>query len=96
MEEGFDGLLRDKTRPSRIAPSRRRGGRARGGPDAHQPADRDDPLDRLDDGKGDRHQCQRRPAHLAAAVAQPHPIRPIKLSTTRSSSTSCATSSGST
>ena len=58
MEEGFDGLLRDKTRPSRIAPLGADGGRARGGPDAHRPADRDDPLDRRDDGKGDRHQRQ--------------------------------------
>ena len=58
--------------------SRRRGGRARGGPDAHRPADRGDPLDRRDDGKGDRYQRQRRPAHLAGARAAATPGEAIQ------------------
>ena len=53
MEEGVDGLLRDKTRPSRIPPL---------GPEvaervvAFRSARRSDPLDCGDDGDGGRHQ----------------------------------------
>src|SRR5271155_4676529 len=67
MQEGYGGLLRDKTRPSRLPPLRaaeagHRG--AGGGTPPGRPARRDDPLDRQLDGKSSRHQCQLRPAHL--------------------------------
>ncbi|OAP41629.1 hypothetical protein ATB98_21340 [Sinorhizobium saheli] len=42
--EGFEGLLRDKTRPSRIAPLGAEIS-AGGGADAYRPAGRDDALD---------------------------------------------------
>ena len=55
-EEGVDGLLRDKTRPSRIPPLRAGGGRADRRPDAGRAAGRDDALDRPRDGEGGGHQ----------------------------------------
>src|SRR5437879_4491381 len=67
MQEGVEGLLRDKTRPSRIAPL---------GPDVAErvvaltsepAAGRENPLDRSADGGGLRHQRQRRLPHLARA-----------------------------
>ena len=64
-EEGFEGLLRDKTRPSRIPPLGADGGRARGGADLDRPAGRGDPLDRRHDGRADRHLRQLGAAHLA-------------------------------
>jgi hypothetical protein len=68
MEEGVDGLLRDKTRPSRILGL---------GPEAAERvvaltlADppRDDPPDGRTDGAGERHKCQRGPPHLEGAWA---------------------------
>ena len=45
-EEGFEGLLRDKTRPSRTPAARAGGGRARGCVDLGRSPWRDDPLDR--------------------------------------------------
>ena len=44
--EGVDGLLRDKTRPSRIPPLARDSGRARRRADPDRSAGRGDPLDR--------------------------------------------------
>ena len=64
-QEGYDGLLRDKTRPSRIPPLGPEVGRAGGRPDAERPARRGDPLGRRHDGQGDRHQRQLGAAHLA-------------------------------
>ena len=52
MEEGFDGLLRDKTRPSRIPPAGCRCRRARRGAHPDRSAWRDDALDRRHDGEG--------------------------------------------
>ena len=96
MEEGVDGLLRDKTRPSRIAPLGRRSRRTGRRPDAGGAAWRSDALDRRDDGQGGRRQRQFRPAHLAGAWAAAAPGAPVQaLQRSRSSSTSCATSSGS-
>lgn len=69
MEEGVDGLLRDKTRPSRIPGLGPGGGRACGRAHIGRPADRDDPLDSRPDGPGERHQCQRGPPHLEGARA---------------------------
>src|SRR3954462_3865316 len=63
MKEGIDGLLHDKTRPSRIPPLGPEVA-ALGGADACRSAGRDHPLDRRSDGTGERHQRQRGPAHL--------------------------------
>src|SRR5579864_6988690 len=51
MEEGFEGLLRDKTRPSRGSPACRRGRRPDRRPDARRPSFRSHVLDRRDDGR---------------------------------------------
>src|SRR6195256_675145 len=64
MEEGVDGLLRDKTRPSRVPGQRPGSGRACGPAHVGRPADRDDPLDGRSDGAGERNKCQRCPSHL--------------------------------
>ena len=50
MEAGVDGLLRDKTRPSRIPRLAARAGRAGGRPHAGAAAGRGDALDRARDG----------------------------------------------
>src|SRR3954467_8176399 len=60
MKEGIDGLLHDKTRPSRIPPLGPEVA-ALGGADACRSAGRDHPLDRRSDGTGERHQRQRGP-----------------------------------
>ena len=97
MQEGIEGLLRDKTRPSRIAPLGPRGGRACGDADACRSARRDDPLDRRPDGTSERHQRQRGPAHLEERMDCSRTVIGSSSSrTTRTSSTSCATWSGST
>ena len=81
MEEGVDGLLRDKTRPSRIAAAGRRDRRAGRGADPGRSAGRDHPLDRP----------RRWPRLAAISVSsvqriwrahglQPHRMRQFKLS----------------
>ena len=50
--EGFDGLLRDKTRPSRIPQARSFDRRARRRADHGGAAERSDALDRRGDGEG--------------------------------------------
>ena len=63
MQEGYDGLLRDKTRPSRIAPlGSQIAARVVTLTQTDPPAD---PLDCRLDGESRRHQCQFRPTHLA-------------------------------
>ncbi len=91
MHGGVDGLLRDKTRPSRIPPLGARGGRARGGADADRSAGGDDPLDRRQDGEDGRHQRQLGAAHLARPwpAAAPGPAVQA-LERSASSSTSCS------
>ena len=77
IEEGFDGLLRDKTRPSRIhrsAPGR--GARRRA--DAWRTAGRDDPLDRRRDGEGGGPQRQLGSTHLAQAWPAAAPDAPVQ------------------
>jgi len=56
MEEGFAGLLRDKTRPSRIPPLGADVAKARRGAHPHRSAWRDHALDRRHDGGGVGHQ----------------------------------------
>src|SRR6202042_3789963 len=80
IEEGFDGLLRDKTRPSRIKPL---------GVEAAErvvaltlaEARGNDPLDRRPDVEGGGAQREFGPANLARAHGlQPHRMRQFKLS----------------
>ena len=73
-----------------------RGGRARRRLDAHRSARRDDPLDRRDDGEGDRASASARSSASGARMAFSRTGSSSSSSpTTRSSSTSCAMSSGS-
>ncbi len=74
-EEGCEGLLRDKTRPSRIPPLGAEVAERVVALTLTDPPARDDPLDRRDDGEGGRHQRQLGPAHLARprAPAAPGP-----------------------
>ena len=58
MTDGVGGLLRDKTRPSRISPLTAEVGVGRCIADPGQAARRDDALDRGRDGQGERHQRQ--------------------------------------
>ena len=78
IEEGVDGLLRDKTRPSRIQAAGRRGRRARRRADAWGAAGRDDPLDRRLDGEGGGPQRQFGSAHLARARPPAAPGAPVQ------------------
>ncbi len=92
MTEGVDGLLRDKTRPSRVPPL---------GPEVAErvvaltlgrSAGRDDPLDRRHDGEGGRHQRQLGPAHLARArpAAAPGPaVQALERSALRREAARC-------
>src|ERR1700738_592666 len=51
MQAGYDGLLRDKTRPSAYSTTRLGYSRACGRAHPHRSARRGDPLDCLDDGE---------------------------------------------
>jgi len=78
MQEGVDGLLRDKTRPAWPRAARCRDHRAGRRPDGPRSAGRDDPLDRRHDGQDHRHQRV-----LGAAIWQAHGtarVRRFKLS----------------
>jgi hypothetical protein len=75
IEEGVDGLLRDKTRPSRVPRARPGGGRACGRAHVGRPADRDDPLARA---SGISASAVRR--IWKAHGLQPHRCRQSKLS----------------
>ena len=98
MKEGIDGLLQDKTRPSRIPPL---------GPEvaarvvaltlADPPVKTPPPLDKSrSDGTGERHQRQRGPAYLEGCTGFSRTVIGNSSSRTiRTSSTSCATWSGS-
>src|SRR5512146_2016816 len=66
MVDGVDGLVRDKTRPPRIAPLDH-GHRSGHSPDEHRPAARSDTLDRRHRRR--RRLDQLRPAHLARPSA---------------------------
>ena len=78
IEEGFEGLLRDKTRPSRIKPLGSRSRRARCRPDAQRSARRDHPLDRRLDGEGIGSQRQFRPTNLARPWSPAAPGSPVQ------------------
>ena len=93
MEAGFEGLLRDKTRPWRIKPLGG-GGRTRRRPDARRSAGRDNPLDRRRDGESLRPQRQFRPTHRRARASSHIGCVSSSSRTTRASWTNCATSSG--
>ena len=96
MQAGYDGLLCDKTRPSRIQPlgSNITERVVNAHPD--RPANRGDPLDLRHDGEGRRYQREFRPTHLAGARPATAPGETDSSSpTTRNSSTNCATSSAS-
>ena len=81
MTDGVDGLLRDKTRPSRIPPLTAEVASDVVVADAGQAAGRDDALDRGRDGQGQRHQRQFGAAHLAqtrlAAASNP-PVQAVE------------------
>ena len=74
MEEGFEDLLRDKTRPSRDQAARKRSRRARCRPDAR----RDHPLDRHLDGEGVGAQRQFRLTNLARPRSPAAPGSPVQ------------------
>ena len=96
LEDGFDGLLRDNTRPSRIKPLRAEATERVVALDAWRPAWWDDPLDRSLDGEGGWAQREFGPTHLArpwSATAPDAPVQAVQRSAL--SSTNCATSSGS-
>ena len=57
LEEGFEGLLRDKNSALADQAARWRGGRAGCRPDAWRSTRRNDPLDRRLDGEGIGPQC---------------------------------------
>ena len=78
MQEGVDGLLRDKTRPSRIPGARGRDRRSCDRPDPGRPAGRGDALDGPGDGRSRRHQRQLGAAHLALAWASAAPGAPVQ------------------
>ena len=78
MKEGIDGLLHDKTRPSRIPPLGPEVAARVVAADACRSAGRDHPLDRRSDGTGERHQRQRGPAHLEGARASAATLSAIK------------------
>jgi hypothetical protein len=80
MQEGVDGLLRDKTRPPGRRPLDVAVYRAGCRPDRPRSARRDDALDRRDDGQGGRHQRFLGAAELASARLQPHRVHRFKLS----------------
>ena len=96
MMEGIDGLLHDKTRPSLHPSARSGGGRARGGADACRSAGRDHPLDRRSDGT---RRAASAPARSGASGRRTGFSRTVignsSSRTIRTSSTSCATWSGS-
>jgi hypothetical protein len=69
MEEGFDGLLRDKTRPSRVAPLGADVAERVVALGSDRAARRDHTLDRSDDGEREWHQRHFGAAHLAFARA---------------------------
>ena len=73
MHEGVEGLLRDKTRPSRVPPLGREIADRRRRADAECAAPRGDTLDGAGDGQDGRHQRQRGTAHLAGARASAPP-----------------------
>ena len=73
MPRGCDGLLRDKTRPSRIPPLGAEVAERVVALTLTDPPARGDPLDRRDDGEGGRHQRQFGAAHLARARAPAAP-----------------------
>ena len=77
--EGVAGLLRDKTRPSRI-PKFNPAVAGRGVASTRCAARRSDVLDPRGDGRGCRRQRFLGAAHLARARLQPHRVRQFKLS----------------
>ena len=95
MHEGVDGLLRDKTRPSRVAAARRRHRRARRRADAERSAGRDDPLDGGGDGQAAGSASPRCSASGARMGSSRIGCGSSSCRATRNSSPSCATSSGS-
>jgi len=97
MQAGVDGLLRDRTRPSRIPPL----GAEVGGADRHldhhhRSAERGDALDGRSDDQGHKYQASSVQRIWRAHGLQPHRVRRFKLSNDRSSPPNCATSPGST
>src|SRR3981189_663309 len=78
MQTGYDSLLRDKTRPSRLPPVG--GGFRDGFWGAHRarPARRGDPLDCYYDGESRRYQREFRPTHLAHAWSPAAPGPPVQ------------------
>ena len=80
MQEGYDGLLRDKTRPSRIAPLGSQIAARVVSARADRSARRADPLDCRLDGESRRHQCQFVQRIWRAHGLQPHRVQQFKLS----------------
>ena len=78
MKEGVDGLLRDKTRPSRIPPLARTMVERVVALTAADPPRRSDALDRGGDGQGSRDQRQFGAAHLARAWPAAAPGAPVQ------------------
>ena len=97
MQAGYDALLRDKTRPSRIPPLGVGVSAERVVTLTHtDPPRRGDPLDRYHDGESSRYQLQA-PSNASGArmVCSRTGSSSSSSPTTSSSSTSCAMLSGS-
>ena len=78
MEEGFEGLLRDRHAALAYQTARGRGCRARRRLDAQRSAWRDDPLDRRLDGESIGSQRQFRPTNLARPWSPAAPDSPVQ------------------
>jgi Homeodomain-like domain len=77
IEEGFEGLLHDKTSLADQTAGRR-GRRARRRANAWRTAERNDPLDRRLDGQGGGAQCEFGSTHLAQAWPPAAPDAPVQ------------------
>ena len=78
MRAGIEGLLRDKTRPSRIPPLGAEVTAQVVALTARRSAGGNHPLDGRDDGESSRHQRQFGTAHLAGARAAAAPGAPVQ------------------
>jgi hypothetical protein len=78
IEEGFDGLLRDKTRPSRIKPLSAETAKRVVALTLGEPARGNDPLDRRPDGEGGSAQREFGSTHLARPWPATAPDAPVQ------------------
>ena len=78
VEEGVDGLLRDKTRPPGKTPLVGRDEAQGAGQDGERDAAERHALERAHDGEGDGHQPHQRAAHLGRGRPQAAPGAPVQ------------------